>query len=325
MFRCRQPTYLPTYLESITQLGLSFLLYAIFLILGLAIARTSYLLALPFAIATAAFLVRLFIIQHDCGHGSFFPSKKWNDTAGFFIGALTMTPYQCWRKFHAIHHAGSGNLDARGIGDVRTLTVREYYSLNWKNKFAYRFYRTPIVLFGLIPFMLFVFRQRLTYYLPKKWKKERVSVHWTNFCILLFLSMTIYAYDFATVIIFYGCIMAMAASTGVWLFYVQHQFEGAYWERHGNWSFQDAALKGSSYYKLPQPLEWLTASIGFHHIHHLNVGIPNYRLAECFRRHSELSCTSTLTLRNSLKCLSLRLWDEDRRRMVGFEGLKEDG
>lgn len=307
-----------TYKEGLVQLTLTLSLYAGFLVTGLYIASTSYLLSLPFAVATAAFIVRLFMIQHDCGHYSYFPSQKWNDVAGFFLGIVTITPYVCWRRFHAFHHASSGNLDKRGIGDVRMLTVRQYQQLGPLKKFAYRLYRMPLILFGLGPFVLFVLRQRLTYYIPPEWKKERVSVHWTNVCILLLIVAGVYLGGTLSQALFYVTAMAIAASIGVWLFYVQHQYEDAYWKRSQDWSFWESGMKGSSYFKLPQPLQWLTANIGFHHVHHLNSGIPNYRLEECFHSHPEVQNPPTLTLREGFQCMSLKLWDEDQGRMVKF-------
>ncbi|WP_394821613.1 fatty acid desaturase [Pendulispora albinea] len=298
------------------QLVVSLAVFAAGWALAWASLRVSYALTVLVAIPTAGSLVRLFVLQHDCGHGSFFASRKANEVVGFALGVLTMTPFQCWRRYHYVHHASSSNLDRRGFGDVRMLTVREYMELTPFRQWVYRLYRSPFVLFGVGPFLLFVLRQRLTYYIPKDWKVERLSVHVTNAAILACVLGMILLVKPAPFFAVHVPVMAFAASMGVWLFYVQHQFEDTYWRRRTDWDFVAAGMRGSSHYDLPPVLRWFTADIGIHHIHHLDCRIPNYRLRECLEANPELAKVPRLTLRASLACASLKLWDEDSQRMV---------
>jgi omega-6 fatty acid desaturase (delta-12 desaturase) len=270
--------------------------------------------AICLALPAAALLVRLFMIQHDCGHGSFLRSRRANDMVGRVIGVLTLTPYAYWRKSHAVHHATSGNLDRRGTGDVTTLTVDEFRSLGRGRRLAYRLYRHPLVLFGLGPFYLFVLRHRIPVTNPVRDPKSWISILGTNAAIAAF----VVALGPVPVLIGYLPVLLAAASIGVWLFYVQHQFEGTYWARQGSWEFHDAALEGCSYYDLPRPLHWMTANIGFHHLHHFCSAIPNYRLRDCFERHPELQRARRLTLLASLRAATLALWDEQQRKLVSF-------
>jgi acyl-lipid omega-6 desaturase (Delta-12 desaturase) len=278
----------------------------------------SYWLTLLLAFPTAAFMVRLYILHHDCGHGSLVRSQRLNDAVGVALGLLVFTPYQCWRRQHALHHASAGDLDRRGFGDVETLTVREYLQLTPRKRLRYRIYRNPFVLFGIAPVTYFVFLQRLTYGLPQSWKKERANVHWTNLAVVLGILLACWIVGWRSFLLVHVPVVVLASSLGVWLFYIQHNFEGTYWERHGDWEFGSAAMEGSSYYHLPRWLQWLTASIGFHHIHHLDSRIPSYRLEACYAENPVFQDVNRLTLWQSLSCARLKLWDENEMRMVGF-------
>jgi omega-6 fatty acid desaturase (delta-12 desaturase) len=263
-------------------------------------------------------LLRLFIIQHDCGHGSFLPNKSGNDWVGRALGVLTLTPYDCWRRSHALHHAATGNLDARGSGDVDTLTVREFYERTRSQRVLYRFYRHPLVLLGLGPAYLFLLRHRLPIGLMKSGWLYWVSAMTTNVVTVLILAALIGLFGlFATALVFLP-VLLMAASTGVWLFYIQHQFENAHWDQSENWSFHDAALQGSSHLDLPLPLRWFTANIGVHHVHHLASRIPFYRLPEVLRAYPRLRDMNRFTALQTLGTLRLALWDEGQRRLVTF-------
>jgi omega-6 fatty acid desaturase (delta-12 desaturase) len=275
---------------------------------------------LSFAMApvAAAFLIRLFMIQHDCGHGSFFPSKPANDWVGRAIGVVTMTPYDHWRRSHAIHHATSGNLDRRGIGDIDTLTVSEYFARNWRDRLGYRLYRHPLVMFGVGPLYLFLIEHRLPFGFMSKGAMPWLSTMTTNAGILVAASLLIWGAGLTPFLVVLLPIIAIAASIGVWLFYVQHQFEGTTWEGAADWSQPEAALHGSSYYDLPPPLLWFSGNIGVHHVHHLSSGIPLYRLPEVLRNHPELREVGRLGLWESLACVRLALWDAEKRRMVSF-------
>jgi len=287
--------------------------------------RYSYWLTLMLSVPTAGFLVRLFILQHDCGHGSFFRSKRLNDVIGFALGVLVLTPYHCWRRQHALHHATSGDLDRRGFGDVATMTVREYLQLTPLKRLGYRLYRNPFVLFGVAPVVYFVVLRRFTYDLPRSWKRERASVHCTNLAILVCVLGIGWFVGFRQFLLVHVPVTVLASSLGVWLFYVQHNFEETYWQRHDRWDFEIAGMAGSSYYQLPKGLQWLTANIGFHHIHHLDSRIPNYRLQECFDGNSVFQRVNRLTLWQSFSCVTLKLWDENEGKMVGFQSLEGSG
>jgi acyl-lipid omega-6 desaturase (Delta-12 desaturase) len=274
-------------------------------------------LTLLLALPAAGFMVRLFMIQHDCGHGAFFRSRRLNDVVGRAIGVLTLTPYGYWRRAHAIHHATSGNLGRQGVGDIDLLTVAQYEALPRLKRLAYRLYRNPLVLFGLGPTYLFVVKHRL----PPDALRHRAlgSVLLTNLAIAAAAGAAMAVAGVADVLLVHGTITVLAASVGVWLFYVQHQFARTYWEPDDRWSFHEAALRGSSHYDLPALLRWFTANIGVHHVHHLCSRIPNYRLRECLAAHPELGEQVTrLTLKDSLRCVPLALWDEERRELVSF-------
>jgi omega-6 fatty acid desaturase (delta-12 desaturase) len=272
------------------------------------------LLLLP----AAGLLVRLFMIEHDCGHGSFSPNKAENAWVGRAIGILTLTPYDYWRLGHAIHHATSGNLDRRGIGDVYTLTVREYLALPRRKQILYRLYRHPAVMFGLGPCYAFMLAHRLPIGLMRKGWMPWISTMGTNAAILAAASLMIWAVGIGPFLLIHLPIVLLGAAAGVWLFYVQHQFEGTLWDEAGGWNLHEAALRGSSHYDLPLVLRWFTANIGVHHVHHLASRIPYYRLPEVLRDYPELRDIGRITLLQSLGCARLALWDEDKRRLVSF-------
>lgn len=281
----------------------------------------AYWATLLLSVPTAAFLVRLFMIQHDCGHRSFFRAPRLNDALGHAIGVLTLTPHGYWRRAHNIHHATSGDLERRGIGEVRVLTLREYQESSRWQRLLYRVYRHPITLFGIGPLFLFVVKFRLPLDLLRRQRGVLGSVVATNLAILALMTGLALWLGLAEAFMIQAPIIVLAALAGVWLFYVQHQFENTYWRRNDAWDFHDAALHGSSYYDLPQPLRWLTADIGIHHIHHLSSRIPNYRLRACLAEIGELPGVSRLSLRDSFACLRLALWDEDAGRLVGFNAV----
>ena len=303
--------------RSAIQLGVTVGLWAASYAIGLRLMQYSPWAGTLGALVTAVFVVRLFMIQHDCGHGSFFQSRRANDWLGFWLGVITMTPYRCWRRFHAQHHVNSGNLDRRGLGDIFTLTTVEYRQLSPRQQRLYQLYRHPLVLFVLGPPLLFILRQRTTYKVPHDWTAERRSVHLTNLVLVAgALLVLLLASQPLLVFAFHLLTMALAAIIGVWLFYVQHQFPQTYWRSGDEWEPWRASMEGASYYELPAVLRWLTANIGLHHIHHLDARIPNYRLYECFTKHEEFAHPPRLGLRESLGCIRLKLWDEERRSMV---------
>ena len=272
------------------------------------------ILALP----AAGLLVRLFMIAHDCGHGSFFPARWANDWTGRVLGVLTMTPYDLWRRSHAIHHAGAGNLDRRGIGDVTTLTVREYAALSRFARLRYRLYRHPAVMFGLGPPYLFLLQHRLPLGFMRKGWSPWISTMATNAAIFGALGLLMWAFGVGPVLVVHLPILLIGAAIGVWLFYVQHQFDGTQWDAAETWNVHTAALHGSSHYDLPAPLAWFTANIGVHQVHHLASRIPCYRLPEVLRDFPELKGIGRLTLWRSLATVRLALWDEGERRLVSF-------
>ena len=278
-----------------------------------------YWLSLLFAIPAAGFLVRLFMIQHDCGHGSFFRRRRANDWVGRVIGIFTLTPYGFWRRTHAIHHASSGDLERRGIGDVDTLTVTEYLSLSRWGRLRYRLYRNPFVLFGLGPAYLFLLRHRIPGGLMRAGWDPWISTMATNLCIALVAGLTIWAVGIGPFLLVHAPIALLGAAAGMWLFFIQHQFDNTHWADHADWSFQSGALHGSSHYDLPLVLRWFTANIGVHHVHHLCSMIPFYRLQKVLRDHPQLRSMGRLTLIDSFRCAGLALWDERKNRLVSFK------
>jgi len=275
-------------------------------------------ISLFIAIPAAGFLVRLFMIQHDCGHGSFFSHRHANDWVGRVIGVLTLTPYDFWRRTHAVHHATAGNLDHRGIGDVDTLTVREYRALSHWARLKYRLYRHPLIMFGIGPAYLFLLQYRLPVGLMRGGWQPWASTMATNFAIALIVAILVWFVGIKAFLLVHLPITLLAATAGVWLFYMQHQFERTIWARDGEWSLHDAALHGSSHYDLPAFLRWFTANIGVHHVHHLCSRIPYYRLQDVLRDHPELRVIGRLTLLESLRSVRLALWDEEQSRLVSF-------
>nr|WP_259054435.1 fatty acid desaturase [Methylohalomonas lacus] len=276
------------------------------------------------AVPAAAFLVRLFMIQHDCGHRSFFASQRANDWVGRAIGVLTLTPHDFWRHTHNTHHATSGNLDRPYIGGVDTLTVREYQSLPRWQRWRYRLYRHPIVLFGIGPAWVFLLDYRLPVGFMRVGWKPWASTMATNAVIVALWGGLMVAVGVSTFLLVQLPITLLAASIGVWLFYVQHQFEDTYWAHEEDWTFDESALHGSSHYVLPGLLRWFSANIGVHHLHHLCCRIPSYRLSEVLRDHPELANISRISLRQSVAAVRLALWDEDKRRLVSFREARRD-
>jgi omega-6 fatty acid desaturase (delta-12 desaturase) len=304
--------------RSVLELAITVLPLAGLWVAAWAALSVSYALTLALSVPAAGFLVRLFLIQHDCGHGSFLRTKRANDWVGRVLGVLTLTPYDVWRHSHAIHHASSGHLGRRGIGDIDTLTVREYAALSWRSRLLYRLYRHPLVLFGLGPAALFLLMHRL----PLGHMRSGAIFWWsamgTNAGIAIVLGLLVVLVGPVPFLMVHLPIVLIAASIGVWLFYVQHQFEDTVWADEPEWVRHDAALYGSSHYDLPPVLAWFTANIGIHHVHHLYNRIPYYRLPQVLRDFPELGEVHRMTLRDSLACTRLRLWCEERRKLVSF-------
>jgi omega-6 fatty acid desaturase (delta-12 desaturase) len=282
--------------------------------------EVSYLLTLALSVIAGLLVMRIFIIFHDCGHGSFFRSKRANDVLGFITGMLTFTPYGHWRWQHSVHHATSGDLDRRGEGDIWTLTVQEYLEASRWKKFAYRLARNPIVLFVLAPLGLFLVYQRFPSSGAKG--KDRLSVLWMNIALTAMVAGACWLIGWKAYLMIQLPVTMVAGAAGIWMFYVQHQYEDTYWEKRENWDYTTAALEGSSFYKLPKILQWFTGNIGYHHVHHLSSRIPNYNLERCHNSHPMFQQVKPITLLSSLKCISLRLWDEQSRKLVGYRHLK---
>jgi len=286
-----------------------------------ALMDISYALVLLLAIPAGGLMVRLFIIQHDCGHGALFSSKKANDWVGRVLGSITLTPYEYWRRLHAAHHASSGNLDKRGMGDIDTLTVDEYLSLGKLGRLKYRIYRHPLVLFVFGPAYLFLLRHRLPIGAMRS-LSPWLSAIYTNIGILLVSAAVVPLVGLGTFLMIQIPVIAIAASIGVWLFYVQHQFPDTHWDKHPTWRHQHAALHGSSFYDLPRPIMWLTGNIGVHHVHHLSSRIPFHKLPKVIKDYPELNEIGRLSFWTSVKCVRLTLWDEELKALVSFKSLK---
>ena len=283
--------------------------------------KVSYWFIPPLVILATGLLVRIFIIFHDCGHGSFFKSRLANDICGFVCGVLLFTPYYHWRWEHSLHHSTSGDLDRRGVGDIWTLTVQEYLEATRWKRFAYRLARNPIVLFIIAPLFIFIISQRFASRVANR--RERQSVWWMNFAVVVMVVSLCSVFGTGSYFLIQLTITATAGTLGIWLFYIQHQFEDVYWERAEDWEYISAALRGSSYYKLPKVLQWFSGNIGFHHVHHLSPRIPNYNLERCHKSDPVFQNVTPVTLLSSLKSLSLHLWDESAKKLVGFRHLRK--
>jgi acyl-lipid omega-6 desaturase (Delta-12 desaturase) len=309
-------------------LGICYLMY---LSLGY-----SYWLTLALAPVAAGFHVRLFIIFHDCTHNAFFKSQKANAVLGSILGVFSLTPYYHWRHYHAIHHATTGNLTKRvegqvlpltiqkcfeTNGDVLTITVKEYLQLTKKQRLVYRVYRWMLLLVVVMPLVVFVVSHRFAN--PKVAKRERHSVYWTNLALFGLVALAVFTIGLGPLLLIAIPVIGLSSTIGVWLFYMQHQFEETYWEEQAEWKFFTAALQGSSYYKLPKVLQWFTGNIGFHHIHHLNPRIPNYNLQKCHESNALFQKVKPVTLLESLRSVFFRLWDEEQKKMVSFRKVRE--
>ena len=277
-----------------------------------------YWLTLLLAFPAAGLLMRLFMFQHDCGHGSYFKSHRLACATGSVIGVLTLTPYHYWRKTHAMHHANSGNLNLRSFGDITTATVEEYEAMSVGQRRWYRLYRNPVFLFGPAASFHFIVKHRFPWDLPRAWKREWQSVWWTNAALAAIVVGAWFTMGIGPFLMIQIPITLIACAIGVWLFYVQHQFEDAYWHWNEDWNYFEAGLYGSSFLKLPKVLQWFTANIGLHHVHHLSARIPNYRLQRCHDENPELWKAPRMTMWDGLKTLHLALWDEGRRKLISF-------
>lgn len=280
----------------------------------------SYLLALVPSLLAAGFMTRIFIIFHDCTHYSFFKSRPANRIVGTCMGVLTLFPFDQWGHEHAIHHATSGNLDKRGTGDIWTLTVDEYVAAPFRLRLAYRLYRNPFVMFGLGPIYVFLLKNRFNRKGARQ--KERMNTYLTNIIIVAVVAILCWAIGWQSFLFVHGTIFLIAGSVGIWLFYVQHTFEDSYFEEDKDWEYVKAAVEGSSFYKLPKILQFLTGNIGFHHVHHLSPRVPNYKLEEAHNNTLPLKNVPTITLATSLQSLRFRLWDEKSNNFVSFKDVK---
>jgi omega-6 fatty acid desaturase (delta-12 desaturase) len=312
----------PSHVRSLIEISVTAVPFVLLWVATWACLRWSYLLSLAVAVPAAGFLVRLFMIQHDCGHGSFFRQRLANDWVGRAISVLTLTPYDYWRRSHAVHHASSGNLERRGVGDISTLTVGEYLALPRWRRIAYRLYRHPLVMFGLGPAYLFLVQHRYPAGEALRNWRSWLSPMATNAAIALVVVVAMWLVGMRPFLLVHLPIILLASSIGVWLFYVQHQFEDTFWARASTWTMPEAALHGSSHYDLPLIMRWFTANIGVHHVHHLCSRIPYYRLARVLHDHPELKDVGRVTLLQSIGCVRLVLWDEARRRMISFRQLR---
>ena len=308
----------PSLGRSIWQITNTFVPYGGLWILIVYSLSVSYWLTAFLIVLAAGFLVRLFIIFHDCGHGSYFKSQKANRIVGVFFGILAFTPYDKWHNQHMRHHGTVGNLDKRGVGDVWTMTREEYQTSDKWNRLKYRIYRNPLVMFGIGSLYVFLIQNRLTK--KEMTKKEKLNVYFTNAALLLIFTGMSFAIGVGTFLIIQLSIFYIAAISGLWLFYLQHQYEDVAWFRSKDWNYRTVALKGSSFVKFPKLLQWFSGNIGFHHIHHLNARIPNYYLNTCYREISVFKEVKPVTFLMSLKSLRLRLWDEKIQKMVSFGG-----
>jgi acyl-lipid omega-6 desaturase (Delta-12 desaturase) len=306
----------PTLHRSLLDIATSVLPYLALTVLMYLALNVSYLLVLALTVPAAGFLLRTYIVFHDCAHGSFLPSKRANTWLGVVLGLLVYSSFQSWRHSHAVHHATSGDLDRRGVGDVPTLTVAEYRASPWLRRLGYRLFRNPLVMFGLGPIYALILQPRLVSRSARP--RIRRSVMGTNLVLAVLVGALCWLVGWREFLLVQMPPALLAGSAGVWLFYVQHQFEDAYWQNAGDWSYADAALQGSSHLKLPKPLQFFTGNIGLHHVHHLSARIPNYNLQRAHDRNPIFSDVPTLSLWDGLRAVRLKLWDEDRGRLVTF-------
>ncbi len=313
----------PSLRRSAFELAVTAIPFAAFWVLTWVAVHYGFWYGLILVVPAAAFLLRLFMIQHDCGHGSFFANRRFDDWIGRILGVLTLTPYDYWRRAHAEHHASAGNLNERGIGDITTLTVSEYYARSKWGRIGYRLYRHPLVMFGIGPVWLFLFQQRLPVGMLRAGLLPWVSAMSTNLALAVIMSLLIWAIGPAAFLMIHLPIVLLAGAVGIWLFYVQHQFEETHWSKKPEWQFPNAALHGASHYDLPPVLRWVTGNIGIHHVHHLCSRIPYYRLPEVLRNHPELGDIGRITLCQSLRCIKLVLWDEGGQKLVSFRDAAE--
>jgi len=313
-----QPYRVPSHLRSVIEILLTGTLFVATWIAAWWALDISYWLTLAISVLAGGFLVRLFLIQHDCGHGAFFKNKAANNWVGRIMGIFTLTPYEVWKRAHALHHASSGNLDKRGVGDISTLTVDEYFALSPMKRLSYRLYRHPIVMFGIGPAYVYFLRNRLPLGFMNS-TRQWGSAMGTNLASLIVAGVVIYFTGFVPFLLVFVPTTFFAAALGIWMFYVQHQFEDTVWATSDEWDLHDAALYGSSYYKLPAVLQWFTANIGIHHVHHLYGKIPYYYLPRVLRDFPELAEIRRLDLIESFSTVKLRLWDEAQKKMITFK------
>ncbi|HEY2479108.1 MAG TPA: fatty acid desaturase [Solirubrobacterales bacterium] len=309
--------------RSLLSIATSVLPYLALSVLMYLAIDVSYLLTLLIAIPTAGFLLRTFILFHDCAHGSLLPSKRANAWVGRVLGLLVFSAFSSWRHSHAVHHATAGDLERRGVGDVRTLTVAEYVALPWRRRLGYRLFRNPLVMFGIGPLLAMVILPRF----PSRSARPRIrrSVIGTDLALALFVGSFCWLIGWRDYLLVQGPTILLAGSVGVWLFYVQHQFEDTYWQSGESWSYADAALQGSSYLKLPKVLQFFTGNIGLHHVHHLSARIPNYNLQRAHDDHPICQEVPTLSLWDGIRAVRLKLWDESRGCLVTFAEARAGG
>ena len=311
----------PSTWRALVQIATTAVPFLVLVIAMIWLAERALWLSILLGIPLGGLVVRFFIIQHDCGHGSFLPSRRANDIVGRIMSVLTLTPYGLWRRVHALHHAGSGNLDRRGAGDIETLTVREYLALARRKRLQYRIYRNPFFLFFMAVPAFFVVMQRLPWGHPLPTREAWRSVVGLDLAIVAVYGIVALIVGLKMLLVLATPTILCASMIGGWLFFVQHQFEDTDWETGESWDFQVAAVRGSSHYDLPRVLNWFTGNIGLHHLHHLNSMIPNYRLPECQRSLPTQPPVTRLGLFESFACARLALWDEDQKRLIPFSAL----
>jgi omega-6 fatty acid desaturase (delta-12 desaturase) len=302
--------------RSLFDLGTSVVPYLGMLVAIYVSLRVSVVLAVGLALPASGFLIRTFIVFHDCAHGSFLRTKRANSLLGAALGVLVWLPFRSWQHEHAIHHATAGDLDRRGVGDIATLTVDEYRARPWWGRLGYRLFRSPLVMFGLGWMLVLVLKPR---FVPRGASaRTRHSILATNLILVLLIGGVCLTLGWRAFLLVQGPVLLITGAVGIWLFYVQHQFEDTYWQTHDEWRYDEAALSGSSYLKLPWPLQFFTGNIGFHHVHHLSARIPNYNLQAAHEKIAHLQAVPQLSLRQGLRATRLKLWDEERGRLVTF-------